>query len=178
MIMLELTDQKWNELTHAYGSAANIPELLNSLSTTPKHESYRDEPYFTLWSALCHQGDVYTASYAAFPYLIGACEENPKRTNWSVLQLAVHIEMARLTNPKAPNIPDFLGESYFQAKQKMALVGSQIMQLNPSEEVALATMMSLALRIDNGEWAQSLSEFNPSVAKKFLDNFWEGEFDA
>ena len=176
--MLELKKQKWSELKHAYGSAENIPELINTLSDTPKHDSYCDEPYFTLWSALCHQGDVYTASYAAFPYFIEECEKKPSETQWSVMQLAVNIEIGRLTNRRAPSIPNFLKASYFQAKQKMTLACTQIMQQNPSEEAAILTMMSVALEVDDGDWAQSIQEFNPRVAKKFLERFWEGEFNA
>lgn len=68
--MIELGDPRWEKLSHAYGSAADIPELLRQLAgaTGPKIR-YDSEPWFTLWSSLCHQGDVYDASYAALPHL-------------------------------------------------------------------------------------------------------------
>ena len=178
--MLEITDERWKDLRHAYGSAENIPQLLQSLTENPnsKYETYTDEPYYTLWSALCHQGDVYTASYAAFPHLIEICHSSPKSVHWSVMQLAVHIEMERLINPETPKIPDFLKDAYVIAKQKIASVSNEMMQNNPSEEIAVITMMSIALKMNDGEWAQSLSEFNPRVAKKFLEGFWEGNFNA
>ena len=40
---------------------------MRELAAFPPHDSYDAEPYGTLWSALCHQGTVYPASYAALP---------------------------------------------------------------------------------------------------------------
>jgi hypothetical protein len=54
----------WHTLHHAYGTAENIPVLLNQARNTPTFEVW-DE----LWSHLCHQGTVYSASFAALPEL-------------------------------------------------------------------------------------------------------------
>jgi len=70
--LLDLDDRRWAELTHAYGSAADIPPLLRHLREFPPATDYRAEPYFSLWTALCHQGPVYPASYAAVPHLVAA----------------------------------------------------------------------------------------------------------
>ena len=56
--MLKLDSPRWSELDHAYGKAADIPSLLRQLNDVPTSEG-RQEPWFTLWSALAHQGDVY-----------------------------------------------------------------------------------------------------------------------
>src|SRR5687768_1901307 len=62
--MLPLDSSQWQNLTHAYGAASDTPGMLRGL--TPLSRSIRDEePWFGIWSALAHQGDVYTASYAA-----------------------------------------------------------------------------------------------------------------
>ena len=103
--MLSLSEKRWDELTHAYGPASDIPEIISSLSGFTEYKDYTSEPYYSLWSALCHQGDVYPASYAAFPHLINFCELNLKRVHISVIQLAVHIDMCRLSNSNAPHIP-------------------------------------------------------------------------
>ena len=68
--MLTGDDERWSALEHAYGEASDIPVLLRQLANFPPHEDHRAEPYFSLWSALCHQGDVYSASYAAVPEII------------------------------------------------------------------------------------------------------------
>ncbi|MFD2686338.1 hypothetical protein ACFS5L_16025 [Streptomyces phyllanthi] len=54
----------WGELTHAYGSAEDIPGLFARLGGTEDDQVWQE-----LWSALCHQGSVYSASWAAMPVL-------------------------------------------------------------------------------------------------------------
>lgn len=57
----------WTNLRHAYGSAGDVPDLLNSLTPDPA-----DEVWGELWSRICHQGSVYSASFAALPALADA----------------------------------------------------------------------------------------------------------
>lgn len=59
--MAGMTD--WHALQDAYGSAEAIEGLLERADTG--HGDVWDE----LWSRLCHQGTVYSASYAALPRL-------------------------------------------------------------------------------------------------------------
>ncbi|MFF8724949.1 hypothetical protein ACF073_00485 [Streptomyces sp. NPDC015171] len=54
----------WSRLHHAYGSAEDIPGLLNAVSPAAN-----DPGWTALWSRLCHQGTVYSASHAALPVL-------------------------------------------------------------------------------------------------------------
>ncbi|KOX34236.1 hypothetical protein ADK67_04335 [Saccharothrix sp. NRRL B-16348] len=54
----------WSRLTHAYGTAEDVPPLLDRLATDPD-----DGTWSELWSSLCHQGSTYSASYAALPRL-------------------------------------------------------------------------------------------------------------
>jgi hypothetical protein len=68
--MLDLSSSRWSELRHAYGSAADIPNLLRQVEHAPPQENYKSEPWYSIWSALCHQGDVYTATYAAMPHIV------------------------------------------------------------------------------------------------------------
>jgi hypothetical protein len=53
----------WSVLHHAYGTAEDIPALLDRAAANDQ------EAWSQLWSALCHQGSSYTASYAALPHL-------------------------------------------------------------------------------------------------------------
>jgi hypothetical protein len=55
----------WRLLRDAYGSADGIPAILARLSPDPE-----DEGWDALWSRLCHQGTVYSASFAALPFLV------------------------------------------------------------------------------------------------------------
>jgi len=67
--MLSLESPRWSELTHAYGCASDIPALLRQLMAVSDANA-DEEPWFTLWSALAHQGDVYSASFAAVPHVV------------------------------------------------------------------------------------------------------------
>ncbi|MGW1817357.1 hypothetical protein ACWCQM_27765 [Streptomyces sp. NPDC002125] len=54
----------WSQLTHAYGTADDVPALLAEAGSDPQGPAWTE-----LWSRLCHQGTVYPASYAALPAL-------------------------------------------------------------------------------------------------------------
>lgn len=65
----------WTSLHHAYGGAGDVPALLNSLTPDPANEVWAE-----LWSRICHQGSVYTASFAALPALAEAAARwHPKQ---------------------------------------------------------------------------------------------------
>lgn len=71
--MLDLGSPRWTELGHAYGDAADVPEMLSDLATFPSGD-VSDDVWEPLWSAICHQGTVYTASYAVVPHLVSFAE--------------------------------------------------------------------------------------------------------
>lgn len=109
--MLTLDDNRWEGLSHAYGSASDIPGLLRELEALPPDEGSEAEPYFSLWSALCHQGDVYTASYAALPHLCRVIGGSPERVPWTVILMVASIEIARARG-HGPAIPADLEPAY------------------------------------------------------------------
>ncbi|MBE9558230.1 MAG: hypothetical protein IMF08_15340 [Proteobacteria bacterium] len=57
----------WSSLNHAYGKADDIPQLLQQLSPDKTAEAW-DE----LWSRICHQDTVYSASFPCLPFLLEA----------------------------------------------------------------------------------------------------------
>jgi hypothetical protein len=59
-----MTTIDWSELTHAYGSAEDIPGLFARLGGAEDEAVWQE-----LWGSLCHQGSVYDASWAALPVL-------------------------------------------------------------------------------------------------------------
>ncbi len=102
-------------MQHAYGDAANVPDLLRALATStgPKND-YRDEPWFSLWSSLCHQGDVYTASYAAVPHIVHIAKEAKEPVDLSFFHLPTAIEVARQTG-RGPDLPESFAGDYHRA---------------------------------------------------------------
>ena len=112
--MLSLDSQEWCTLQDAYGYAHAIPALLTQLESYPVYESWQSEPYFSLTNALCHQGDVFSASYAAVPHFVRLLSKNPLNAHWALYSFPACIEQCRL-NGNAPEIPEFLSESYFSS---------------------------------------------------------------
>jgi hypothetical protein len=112
--MLELDDPRWATLSHAYGRAVDIPPLLASAGedTRPGHQP--GSTWFDLWSALCHQGDTYTASYAAVPHLVALAPRDLGQKRYDPLLLAACIELARLEG-RGPAIPPDLASAYREA---------------------------------------------------------------
>jgi len=107
----------WTELTHAYGPADNIPALLAAARSGAPPTSANDEPWFSLWSALSHQGDVYTASYRAIPDLIDIAESRGGQIALECLHLVAAIELDR-QRPGAPAIPPGLVAAYNAALRR------------------------------------------------------------
>ncbi|MFD8688229.1 hypothetical protein [Streptomyces sp. NPDC059651] len=73
----------WTRLTHAYGSAEDIPILLARIASEAKGGLWDN-----LWSALCHQGSVYSASFAALPWLAAMAENEDREQAVNALALA------------------------------------------------------------------------------------------
>jgi len=57
----------WSTLSDAYGNATDVPNLIDDWVLEPTEDKLSD-----LWSRLCHQGTVYSASFAAIPVLYRA----------------------------------------------------------------------------------------------------------
>lgn len=64
----ELNEIPWKELRHAYGSAWDVPVNVRTLYIPEKAGEALDN----LWSSICHQTSVYTASGPALPFLTEA----------------------------------------------------------------------------------------------------------
>lgn len=63
-----LNEVDWNSLTHAYGNASDIPELLTHLAEETDPDLWRSA-YRKLATDLSHQGAVYPAAVAAIPFI-------------------------------------------------------------------------------------------------------------
>jgi hypothetical protein len=109
--MLALDSPRWGELTHAYGGASDVPELLRNLKTAPPPTDYRSEPWFTLWSALCHQNDVYTASYAAIPHIVALAADKQRAARLEHVHFIASVEAFR-HRENAPPMPADLESGY------------------------------------------------------------------
>jgi hypothetical protein len=111
----------WAMLRHAYGPPGDIPALLTSAETAPAPIRADQEPWCSLWSALCHQGDVYSASFAALPELIRIAASRDGSERAECLLLAGCIELER-HEIRAPAMPSWLTQPY----QDAIVFGAQV----------------------------------------------------
>ena len=143
----------WAGLTHAYGNAADIPELLELARRAPAGGSYTDEPWYSLWSSLCHQGDVYTASYAAVPELVAIAQarmgEHAAARECILLAGAIELERARPQGPQPPAIPLAMRGLYDEAMTLGARVAEALIEAERDSDYAHGLeAVSAALRGD------------------------------
>lgn len=82
----ELDDVPWHTLTHAYGSAEDVPELIRALYRDDQETV--DEAIHELYGNIHHQGTVYPASAPAVPFLAHAAHHVPGRREDLLMLLA------------------------------------------------------------------------------------------
>ena len=144
----------WSTLDHAYGPATDIPGLLDRARRASAPASYRDEPWFGLWSALCHQGDVFSASYAAVPSLIDIAEarSSEPRVAAECLYMAASIELERGapvgTKPQ-PALPAPLADTYLHALTRVAELTAQVRERQLGSDAR--EMLEVAAAVFSGD---------------------------
>ena len=168
--MLELGSPRWRELHHAYGPADDIPALLAQLSDLPKSEN-ESEPWFSIWSALAHQGDVYPASFAAVPHVVSALENDPVNADQAYLQFPTWVEICRANN--STPVPDDLIGAYQQALAKLpSIVAARSVRPWDDSETQVA-LAAIAAAKGNVAVAEAALELTPETAQKFMSWFWD-----
>ena len=67
-LLAGLDDVAWDSLEHAYGPAADVPEVLRALVSGD--DELADEAMYELYGNIWHQGSVYPATVPAVPFLV------------------------------------------------------------------------------------------------------------
>ncbi|MFP8780483.1 hypothetical protein [Hydrogenophaga sp. RWCD_12] len=164
--MLSLESARWSELEHAYGHASDIPPLLRRLRDMPSSIG-ESEPWFTLWSALAHQGDVYSASFAAVPHVVDALASAPAKADASFFHFPAWVEICRVK--QEAQIPTDLAAAYFAALQRLpALVAEAVPGRNEPDFVASATAAVAAALGQHAMAEVILQMSSPGLALEIL----------
>ena len=164
--MLSLENPKWNELSHAYGNASDIPALLRQLADFPAGTSH-DEPWFTLWSSLCHQGDVYSASFAAIPHVIAALAANPQAASFNYFLLPASIEVARVKTNFA--VPLELELAYFESLKQLPALVAAIARLGWEEPLSTSALAAIAAATGKHDIAELLLFLEPDAIPETIE---------
>ncbi|MEK6702306.1 MAG: hypothetical protein AABZ53_08585 [Planctomycetota bacterium] len=168
--MLSLDDARWSSLSDAYGASSGIPKLLEQAEKLPEDAGGNVEPYFSLWSALCHQGDVYSASYAALPHLVRIVEDNPSRFRWTLLALVHAIEVARSAG-NGPPVPDDLSDPYQASLRRIPTIAIGLLKGDLSELELRVILAACASAKGFPSLGEAITELTPEITTRLLEDW-------
>jgi hypothetical protein len=172
--MLALNDDAWSDLTHAHGSACDIPPRLRMLAEFPAVEAGDCEPYASLWRDLLHRRHVYTASYAALPHMVEMMGDAPDRANWYVLELVTRIEIARARG-NGPAMDDVQAALYYAAMDRLPEVIAAMARQTWDERLTRIAAVALAASKGQHMLAETILELKPGKLEDFMDTVADDE---
>lgn len=70
----EIDDIPWHTLSHAYGSAHNVPKDIKRL--TSSNTEYRHNALWNLFGSIYHQGTLYSATVESVPFILKILKNN------------------------------------------------------------------------------------------------------
>jgi hypothetical protein len=167
--MLDLESSRWSELRHAYGPASDIPALLRQLGNLPDSRG-EQEPWFTLWSALAHQGDVYPASFAAVPYVVAALASATERAGSTYFQFPAWVEICR--QRKGLTVPGDLEPAYSNALRQLPVLVAAASSREWDAEFLVCVLSAIAAAKGFASVAGAALELTPDVASEFMEWFF------
>ncbi len=172
--MLPLDDPRWVELRHAYGSAGDVPVLLRYVESSPgiRRPYYRAVLHALV--VLCHQGEVYTASYAAVPHLVALVEASPQHFRWTLLALVQAVEAARFAG-EAVDMPRYLVGAYFGALRRIPQIAAKLLS-SPRTEVECRVILSAcAASAGHAGLSDAINELTPETIEKLYDGIFPND---
>jgi hypothetical protein len=164
-LMLSLESPRWKELKHAYGVASDTPTLLRQLGTLPD-ASGQSEPWFTLWSSLAHQGDVFSASFAAVPHVIHALSGNPLAASATYFHFPAWVEICRQRLGMA--VPEELQGPYFNALSQLPALAAAASARPWDSEMLSCVLAAVAVAKGDSHVAEAVLELSPESAASYL----------
>ena len=165
--MLSLDSADWAKMSHAYGSAGDIPRLLRLLQELPDDKGER-EPWFMLWSSLAHQGDVYPASFAAVPHIVSALQSSSLNAPTVYFHFPAWVEICR--RKAEIEVPGHLAGAYKEALNVLRTLAADILsQEHPDEGTMRCAMAAIAASYGSWVLGEIQLELSPDVAAECLE---------
>jgi hypothetical protein len=165
---MDINNARWTELTHAYGNASDIPALLARLDHATGDEL--KQAWFDLWSALCHQGDVYSASFAAVPHIVASLSHGIVAASFDFFLLPAAIEIARVKHDTP--IPSELEADYFSALAQLPVLGAPWLTPESDETLSLSILTASAAAAGLHAHAELLMEVASKEVPEILDWYY------
>ena len=163
--MLSLDSPRWESLQHAYGSASDTPSLLRQLQSLPDATG-ESEPWFTLWSSLAHQDDVYSASFAAVPHVVSVIASQPEKATATYFQFPACVEISR-KRQRTP-IPADLEQAYFAALGQLPALAAAAASRPWDADMVASVLSAIAAAKGDPTVAEAALELSPDGAASYL----------
>ncbi|WP_237057520.1 hypothetical protein [Microbulbifer sediminum] len=161
----------WERLNHAYGTAENVPALLEAIAVFPDESSYEEEPWFSLWSCLYHQGDIYPASFAAVPEIVKRLTADPEKATISFFALPASIEVARAKQGLV--VPEELEVEYFHSLAELGRIATAAIGAEKSQEISRAVLAAFAISVKQHGYAEIILEVAGEEVPEVLEWFFD-----
>jgi hypothetical protein len=126
----------------------------------------QDEPWFTLWSALAHQGDVYPASFAAVPYVVKALATDPARAGADYFHFPAWVEINRHRN--GITIPQDLQPAYESALRQLPSLVAVAAARDWDSVLLRSALSAIAASKGHIDLAEAILELDSEVAREFM----------
>jgi hypothetical protein len=160
---------RWSNLQHAYGPATDTPGLLRQLVTRPA-SCGTDDTWGSLWSSLAHQGDVYSASFAAVPHMVRALSVAPSKADPRYFQFPAWVEICR--KKEAIAVPDDLSPAYFAALAQLPTLVAAAADREWDSDFLRGALSAIAAAKGFGSVGEAIQELSPDTAEEFMDWFF------
>jgi hypothetical protein len=141
--------------------------MLRDLESVPNAEDWREEPWFSIWSALVHQGDVYSASFAAVPHVVRVLASAPGRAGSDYFHFPAWVEICRQRTGEP--IPDDLRDSYTSALAQLPHLAAAAADRLWDEAMLQSVLGAIAVTKGPVDVAEAVSELTSEVARDFLE---------
>lgn len=140
---------EWATLQHAYGTAEDVPDLLRAAEESGvEHGPAWDE----LWSRLCHQGSVYTASYAALPLLVDIAERHAPTGYVAAVDLAAAI----VASTDGPTAQAVVRAEHAETVARLRDLAERNLSLAEGDVELLYGLQAVMAFEDGGVWQRQL----------------------
>jgi hypothetical protein len=163
--MIPLDSPAWDQLRHCYGPASDIPDLLRQIAADPRQKHGDAAPWHSLWSALCHQEDVYPASYAAVPHIVQIALDATGPIAFDFFLLPARVEISRLRK-RGPDIPQELEWDYVAALRKLIECAARHAASDWDISMLLSVLAAIAAAKGQPNVADLLTELPSSVIER------------
>jgi len=140
----------WADLQDAYGSAERTPDLIAAaVASGQEFGAEWDE----VWGRLCHQGTVYSASYAAIPLLAEAVR---KREPAGYLA-SLHLAAAIIASNDGEVTVEPVRQAYATEIAELRIVAARQLELASNDTEFIYALEALMAFEDGGIWQRALT---------------------